>query len=166
MQLQYIKQQRNLQKNSKQNSRNNSTQKFTFLIILLMFILGSFNLQSQEKFSLSGYVKDGSNGEVLIGAGVRIKDSKLGARSNAYGFYSIYLPKGKYTIQCSYVGFEPFEKEVELNSANKLDINLKPQSSQTGEVVVTGTKEDNNVQNIEMSTVKVEMSATSIGQSH
>lgn len=158
MQLQYIKQQRNLQKNSKQNSRNNSTQKFTFLIIMLMFILGSFNLQSQEKLSLSGYVKDGSNGEVLIGAGVRIKDSKLGARSNAYGFYSIYLPKGKYTIQCSYVGFEPFEKEVELNSANKLDINLKPQSSQTGEVVVTGTKEDNNVQNIEMSTVKVEMS--------
>lgn len=123
-----------------------------------MFIFGSFNLQSQEKFTLSGYVKDGSNGEVLIGAGVRIKDSKMGARSNAYGFYSINLPKGKYTIQCSYVGFEPFEKEVELNTATKLDINLKSQSSQTGEVVVTGTKEDNNIQNIEMSTIKIEMS--------
>lgn len=154
MQLQYIKQQRNLQKNSMQNS----VQKYMLLSILFMLIFGSFNLQSQEKFTLSGYVKDGSNGEVLIGAGVRIKDSKLGARSNAYGFYSIYLPQGKYIIQCSYVGYEPFEKEVELNAASKLDINLKPQSSQTGEVVVTGTKEDNNIQNIEMSTIKVEMS--------
>lgn len=131
---------------------------FSFFLVILFSNYFKLDLHAQEKFNLSGFVKDASNGEVLIGSVVRIKDTKLGAKSNAYGFYSISLPKGKYTIICSYIGYEPIEKEVEITQATKFDINLKPQNTTTEEVIVTAEKENANIKNIEMSTIKVEMS--------
>lgn len=131
---------------------------FSFLLVILLSNIFINDIKAQEKFNLSGYVKDASNGEVLIGSVVRVKDSKLGTKSNAYGFYSISLPKGKYTVICSYIGYESIEKEIEITQATKLDLNLKPQNTTTEEVVVTADKENANIKNIEMSTIKVEMS--------
>lgn len=130
-----------------------------FLIIILVF---AFNYSSKsememsEKVILSGYIKDAIDGEVLINAVVRVKDLNLGAKTNSYGFYSISLPKGKYTFQISYVGYEVVSKEIDLESNTKLDVQLKSKDSK--EVVVTGEKEDDNIKMIEMSTVKIEMS--------
>jgi len=42
-----------------------------------------------KKYSISGYVKDSIDNEVLIGAGVSIKSTYFGAVTNAYGYYSI-----------------------------------------------------------------------------
>src|SRR5258706_4827746 len=38
--------------------------------------------------TLSGYAKDGSSGEALIGANVLIKELQTGVACNAFGFYS------------------------------------------------------------------------------
>ncbi|MER3329364.1 MAG: carboxypeptidase-like regulatory domain-containing protein, partial [Candidatus Kapaibacterium sp.] len=72
-------------------------------IILLFLLVPFLNLFSQEEYTLSGYVKDKSSGESLIGATITIKDTKLGAVTNAYGFYSLTLPKGKYIATASYI---------------------------------------------------------------
>lgn len=102
-------------------------------------------------------MKDAKNGENLIGATVRFKDTKLGTKSNAYGFYSISVPKGKYTIISSYVGYDNFSKSIEVNNDLRLDLNMVISSKTTETVVISAEKEDNNVKNIEMSTLKVEM---------
>ena len=49
-------------------------------------------LIAQERYTLSGIVKNAETGEALIGANIVVKDLKgVGTSSNAYGFYSITL---------------------------------------------------------------------------
>jgi hypothetical protein len=113
---------------------------------------------SQEKFTLSGYVKDKESGETLISATVAVPDAKTGANTNAYGFYSITLPKGKYKIVSSYVGYKSFEKEINLENDLKLDIELEPQGAISEEIVVTGKKANENVNSVEMSSIELSTS--------
>ena len=56
--------------------------------------------------TLSGFVRDASSGEALIGATVILKELQTGTASNAFGFYSITVPKGSYTISYSFIGFK------------------------------------------------------------
>lgn len=140
------------------NSEIKTSNFFRSLVVLFaLLIFSSEIILAEDKFTISGYVKDSTNGEVLIGAIVRIKEVSTGARSNPYGFYSIYLPKGTYTVSCSYIGYETYESTIALNEEQKLDIKLKPQNTTSEEVLVTAEKENQNVQTIEMSTIKVQM---------
>jgi len=130
----------------------------SLMIVITLLVVSSDYIFAEDKFTVSGFVKDSTNGEVLIGAIVRIKNANTGAKSNPYGFYSIYLPKGTYTVSCSYIGYETFESTITLNEEQKLDIKLKPQNTSSDEVLVTAEKENQNIQTIEMSTIKVQMS--------
>jgi UMF1 family MFS transporter len=62
---------------------------------------------AQSKFTLSGVIKDKKTGEGLIGAIIKVADKpSLGMASNEYGFYSLTLPDGDYTLVVNYFGFE------------------------------------------------------------
>lgn len=124
-------------------------------IILLFLIIPYWGLHSQEEYTLSGYIKDKSSGESLIGATISIKDTKLGAVTNAYGFYSLTLPKGKYITTASYIGYEKSEKTIDLNKDTKLNIELGTLDILSDEVLVTAEKANNNVSSIEMSTMEL-----------
>jgi hypothetical protein len=122
--------------------------------IFLLFTLPAF---AQEKFTVNGYIKDTSNGEALIGATVYIREIKGGSTTNEYGFYSITLPAGDYSFTFSYVGFVTNPQSVSLTKNTQLNIELVPESAQLEEVVVKGELEQANVENLEMSTNKLEM---------
>lgn len=124
-------------------------------IVFLFFLLPLLNLYSQTDYTLSGYVKDKSSGETLIGATISVKDTKLGAVTNAYGFYSLSLAEGKYTVSVSYIGFEKLEETFMLDKDTKLNIELNVLDIESEEVLVTAEKANNNVASIEMSTIQL-----------
>ena len=74
--------------------------------LLLAFLVVGLQLNAQNEVTLNGYIKDGSNGESLIGATTYITQLGVGASSNEYGFYSITIPPGDYTIEYAYLGFQ------------------------------------------------------------
>lgn len=123
-------------------------------VFISLILLSSF-LFSQEKYTISGYVKDAETGESLISAAVAIPGAKTGANTNAYGFYSITLPEGTYKIVTSYVGYSKYEKEINLNQDLKLDIELEPDAVLSEEVVVTARKQDANIKSVELSTIEL-----------
>ena len=125
--------------------------------LFFLVLISSHNMVAQARFTLNGVIKDASNGETLIGATVYVKELKNGGTTNEYGFYSITLPSGSYTINYSYVGFELTSKLVVLDKNTQLNIELNPEASQLQEVVVQAELEQANVQNLEMSTNKLEM---------
>ena len=125
--------------------------------LFFLVLVSSHNMVAQARFTLNGVIKDASNGETLIGATVYVKELKNGGTTNEYGFYSITLPSGSYTIDYSYVGFELISKLVVLDKNTQLNIELNPEASQLQEVVVQAELEQANVQNLEMSTNKLEM---------
>lgn len=132
----------------------------SYWLLLLGFL---FSLKSQAQtpatYSLSGYIKDKSTGEALIGATIFIPAISKGASTNTYGYYSIQLPAGTYTINASFVGFQQQTKQVNLSKNTKLDIELSESEAMTSEVEVTAERLGEQVKNIEMSVQKLEMKA-------
>lgn len=110
-----------------------------------------------QKFTLSGYIKDAKSGEVLIGATVFIKQLSAGTTSNVYGFYSLSALAGTYDVSVSYVGYSTKTFSVELQKNTKMDIELAEVEQETKEVVVTADKPEDNIKKVEMSVNKLEM---------
>ena len=129
------------------------------LISLFFFLsfVSFINAQEKQKFTISGYVKDASNGEYSIGATVYIKELLKGGNTNQYGFYSITVDKGTYHIIVSYVGYESLEKEIVLNKDIRLNVDLKPTSINAKEVEVSSERSDKNVSSTTVGAVKLDM---------
>ena len=121
-------------------------------ILLLLF----FPKISAQNFTVSGTLKDASNGEDLIGATVIVKEKPgTGAAANTYGFYSLTLPKGEYTLLFRYIGLEDLEQKITIDRDLRLDKELASGAGFTiREVVVKSGKENKNVSKNEMSVIK------------
>ncbi|MCF6404714.1 TonB-dependent receptor [Chitinophaga filiformis] len=100
---------------------------------------------AQQKYTVSGYVKDQQNGESLIGISVSKAGTGLGTVTNEYGFYSLTLPAGDHEIQFSYIGYAPIKMSVSLKSNKNLDVKMEKSSSQLSTVTVTGNKQEKAV---------------------
>ena len=110
---------------------------------LLMFVVAVavFLPQSVVAQTVKGKVTDAISGEALIGAAVRVMELPLtGVATDADGEFSITLAhSGRYTIETTYVGYEPSVlKEVLVAGAKDvvLDITLRENSTELTEVVV------------------------------
>lgn len=109
----------------------------------------------QEKMILSGIASDTNTNETLIGVSVYIAELNIGTYTNEYGFYSISLPKGTYTIQISYIGFETITEKIEINQNTKKNFGLIESKLELNEVVITKNIYRNNIKKPEMSVNKL-----------
>lgn len=130
----------------------------SYRFFLLVVVIFSTTLSwSQDKFTLSGYVKDENSGETLIGANLILQDqSAKGTTTNTYGFYSLSLTKGTYTLIVSYLGYRDRTFTVSLNKDQRLNINLSSGIA-LQEVIVTAKEEEENVNSTKMGTVDLQM---------
>ena len=87
--------------------------------------------------TLSGYIRDEASNEALIGATVYAGSLEKGTVSNAFGFYSLTLPPGRYQILYSYLGYKTFGWETDLLADQFTDIELNEESSLLEEVVIS-----------------------------
>ena len=120
--------------------------------LLLLFVLGiPFCSQAQagKKFTISGYIKEASNGEAIIGAAVTIREPLKGTVTNNYGFYSITADSGQYEMAVSFTGLQRFNQHINLSHDIFLDIKMLPIESEV--VIITDHKADENVSNGQMS---------------
>lgn len=124
---------------------------------VLLFIWATNNVFAQDRYTLNGYVKDANNGEGLIGVSVYVRENASGVATNPYGFYSLTLPTGDYTLIYSYVGYAKKEVKVSLTTDLTLDVELEEAARELEEVVVSVEREDENVKSVEMSVNKLEI---------
>ena len=127
-------------------------------LIFLLFLLQSFLcVVGQEKFTLNGYIKDSLSGETLIGANIVIRNLGKTVVTNSYGFFSITLPKGKYQLNTSFIGYQTKEITFTLSNNVQQDIQLLPNSAIVlQDVTVSARRRDNNVKTAQMG--KMELS--------
>ena len=117
-----------------------------FLLTVTLFV--SLQSVSQNKFTLSGTVKDAKTGELMIGATVRIKElTNVGMSCNEYGFYSLTIPQGSYTLVAGIMGYAIQETKVVLTSHLKIDFQLTEETATLNEVVVKARASNDNVAN-------------------
>ena len=124
-------------------------------LLLFWMLTCSILVFAQSKYTLSGYIKDGSSGEDLIGANVYVKtDQVIGTATNVYGFFSMTLPAGIYDVTFSYIGYEDQVKTIDLNSDQRINVSLK-QGEILEEVVIKEERNDANIQSTDMGTVEL-----------
>ncbi len=128
-----------------------------FILIYLLFSCFFISAQQKKNYTISGYVKDASNGEISIGASVYIKELLKGGSTNQYGFYSITVEEGTYTLVSTYVGYEEFLKPIQLNQDLRINIELKPAAINVSEVEVSSERADKNISSTSVGSVKLEM---------
>ena len=128
-----------------------------WLLTPLLILLFAASLSAQTRVTVKGYVRDASNGETLIGATVYLNGTTKGTTTNEYGFYSLTVDPGSYTLVASYLGYEDERRKTELNGNYTIDFEMRESGTVLNEVVVTAEEEDGNVSEVQMSVENLNM---------
>ena len=134
-------------------------------LVVTLFTLLIITSLNAQKVTLSGIVKDATNGETVVGAYIILKDSLSksapnGAVTNTAGFYSITVEKGTYILNVNYLGYKQISEQITINFNLKKNIEIEPSAILANEVVVMGESADKNVSGIDVG--KMEMKIETI----
>ncbi|OFY35712.1 MAG: hypothetical protein A2W91_13935 [Bacteroidetes bacterium GWF2_38_335] len=94
------------------------------------------------KFTVSGFIKDKTAGETLIGASVYAKETNTGTTTNEYGFYSLTLNAGEYYLVISFLGYEDLIIPLILDKNQTISRNLSIKSEYIQVVEVNAENEN------------------------
>ncbi len=122
------------------------------ILLIVTLFLGLF-IQAQQKFTLSGYIKDSLTGESIIGATISINGQSKGVSSNQYGFYSLTLEEGSYILTVSHVSYGTLMIDQLLERGLERNFLLLPKTVIGNEVVLYSKRRDGNVRNAQMGRV-------------
>ena len=115
-------------------------------IFLLVIFLISLNINSQNNFTFSGYVLDSQTNELVIGASVIIDELNIGTITNSYGFFSITVKEGNYSVKTQNLGYKDDLQIISLNKNIILNIYLTEEVESLDEVVVMENTEDIDIE--------------------
>ncbi len=122
--------------------------------VLILFLLLNYwgysqqNSPAAEKFTISGTIRSAAKGETLIGASVRA--GNWGTSSNEYGFYSLTLPRGTYTLEVTAIGLQSVQQKIELTRDTKLNFSLQDEVKSLEGVVVNAQSRGRSISSPQM----------------
>ncbi len=100
---------------------------------------------------MSGIISEEETGETLLGVNILVPELQTGTTTNQYGFYSITLPKGKYEIVISTIGFATQRVNIDLMENIQRDFTLSEDSQSLDEVLIKANPEKLNIRSTQMS---------------
>ncbi len=127
----------------------------TILLLFTVILLWAAEPPAIRSFTISGYVRDSASGEELIGANVYVKKLSAGTITNNYGFYSLTLAPGSYSITFSYVGYAGIEKVLDLSRDTVLNVALSENTENLEEVTISTRGKGHNVKSLETGTIEL-----------
>ena len=128
---------------------------------ILIVLLSIFNITFlvAQNVTISGVIKDKTNGETLIGASLAIEELKgVGTATNEYGFFSLSMPKGNYHLNIKYVGYNTQRIELNMDANKKLDIDLESSEMELKAVAVVAKKTNDNINETQIGVEKLNIS--------
>ncbi|RYY21237.1 MAG: carboxypeptidase-like regulatory domain-containing protein, partial [Cytophagaceae bacterium] len=91
---------------------------------------------------LAGRLTDAKTGDALLGVNVVFPDLKQGTATDAEGRFSFAnLPRGRFTVQVTALGYNTISQLVDTGSGQALDFQLALAATEIGQVVVTGVSQ-------------------------
>ena len=119
---------------------------FIFVFIFLPQLPGFSKDDLPKTATLSGFVRDAKNGESLMGAVIYPKENPaIGIATNSYGYFSLTLPVGKYSLIVHFLGYKTLIVPIDLKDNIQMAFDLEEESIALKEITITGEKNNNNV---------------------
>jgi hypothetical protein len=118
-------------------------------ILLVFFVLiSSYTLNalpnSAASNNINGFIRDKDNGETLVAATVFLDGTSYGTFTSKKGYYNLTnIPAGSYILKVSNVGYQTFEKaiEVKANQNLRVDVDMVPTDIMKNNITVTAERE-------------------------
>jgi len=98
-----------------------------------------------RKFTLNGLIRDAESNEHLIGANIQMRGTAFGGTSNGYGYFSITLEEGEYTIVISHIGYKSFRTKIDLKSNTYFSFGINSNVVELEEVEISSISNDANI---------------------
>lgn len=103
------------------------------IIIIVVLLINTIDLNAQEKGILRGFVSDSLNSEPLPYSNIFIKEINRGTTTDYQGYFIITaLPSSKVTVYISYLGYKTKSLDVKIESGkiSEIKVRLSPTSIQ------------------------------------
>ncbi len=130
-------------------------QKKLHKLLLLPLLFFTVSIKAQNKITVSGTITDSKSKEALIGVSIYVPELKTGISTNEYGFYSLTIPSGKYSLNIGFVGYTSILDTLNINETLKKDFYLVANSKTLNEVIVIANKQTVEIKRPEMSINKL-----------
>lgn len=128
------------------------------LVLIVILCCYSWQIFSQELFSIGGEVRDKKTLEPLVGVTISVKENpSLGCFSDQSGRYLLELSGGVYTLLFSYIGYELYEEKIEVAKDKTVDVLLITDNILLSEVEVSALKKDINVKSVQSGVDRLEI---------
>ncbi len=123
------------------------------IIIITIVVFFISKLCIAQTATISGYVRDYSTGDNIIGTVVYDKITKKGTTTNNYGFYSLTLKTGsKARITASYVGYHNRSRQFLLTKDTIINFSMRS-SGELENVIVTAERSVHQTPEISVLTI-------------
>ncbi len=126
------------------------------ILFLLSFSL-ILHFSGFSRAKIEGTIIDGTTKKPIVGASISISPGNKGTKTDENGKYSITLPFGEYFLTASAVGYYKKTRLVKLADDVVLDLELAEEIKDFDEVIVKGRREDANIKDVEMGSIKLNM---------
>lgn len=107
---------------------------------------------------ITGYIRDANNGEPLNSVSITIEGVQGGVSTDAFGFYSITVPKGKQVMKASSIGLKEISRNLEVRGNGVLNIEMKEEIRSLKTALIVAQKQS-NVRGIQMGVEKLNVRA-------
>ncbi len=109
-----------------------------------------------SRATVTGTVKDGATGDVLIGAVVYEPESEKGATTDVHGSFRIELPAGDHRLRLSYIGYEDRYYDIRLVSDGRATFELFSETIYLDAFVLEAQRAEDNILRSQMSVVTMD----------
>jgi hypothetical protein len=94
-----------------------------------------------SSFILSGYIRDSKSGEPLGAASIVVEGLRTGVATDAFGFYSITIPKGRHAIRITSMGMKETRRQLDMRGPGKLDVEMTEDVTSLKAAVIVASKQ-------------------------
>lgn len=130
---------------------------YRILLLTKLFFLLTPSLYAQN-LNLSGTVTDAESGETILGATVSVLELPgVGTATNAYGFYSLSMPKGTYKVRIKFLGYDEKIVDISLLASTQRNFAIKKKTNSIKQVTVSGKKKQKLTEEVQMGKIQVDL---------
>ena len=123
------------------------------LIVTCSIFLLILPAEAQQRLTISGTVISKAKGETIIAA--TIKAGNYTTISNEYGFYSLTVGKGEYTVEATAVGYQPFSQKIIADQNQVINISLEDMVRDLDEVIISSNSRNRSLSSPQMGVEKL-----------
>ena len=120
---------------------------------ILIFLFVAVHTSAQQKCTISGTVTSKAKGETIIAATIKVGNNTT--ISNDYGFYSITVDKGDYTMEVTAVGLQAAVQQLTIERDVIVNISLADAVKDLDEVIVSSNSRNRSLSSPQMGVEKL-----------